>query len=92
MKVLFTLALCLAAAPALARENYALLIGANQYPSLEERWWLKGPANDVQLVAEYLLSRLVAVDSVDEDGWQPLHCAAHWRQVCKARSHYLEIV
>ena len=54
MKVLFTLALCLAAAPALARENYALLIGANQYPSLEERWWLKGPANDVQLVAEYL--------------------------------------
>ena len=54
MKALFTLALCLAAAPALARENYALLIGANQYPSLEERWWLKGPANDVQLVATYL--------------------------------------
>lgn len=54
MKTLFTVALCLAAAPALARENYALLIGANQYPSLEERWWLKGPANDVQLVAQYL--------------------------------------
>jgi hypothetical protein len=54
MKSLFTIALCLAAAPALARENYALLIGANQYPSLEERWWLKGPANDVQLVAQYL--------------------------------------
>lgn len=54
MKTLFTLAMCLAAAPAMARENYALLIGANQYPSLEERWWLKGPANDVQLVAQYL--------------------------------------
>ena len=47
MKTLFTIALCLTAAPALARENYALLIGANQYPSLEERWWLKGPAHDV---------------------------------------------
>ena len=54
MKTLLTFALCLAAAPALSRENYALLIGANQYPSLEERWWLKGPANDVQLVATYL--------------------------------------
>ncbi len=54
MKSLFTLALCLAALPAFARENYALLIGANQYPALEERWWLKGPANDVQLVATYL--------------------------------------
>jgi hypothetical protein len=54
MKALFTLALCLTALPALAQENYALLIGANQYPSLEERWWLKGPANDVQLVATYL--------------------------------------
>ncbi|MEI2652256.1 MAG: caspase family protein [Microthrixaceae bacterium] len=54
MKALFTIALCLTAAPAFARENYALLIGANQYPALEERWWLKGPANDVQLVATYL--------------------------------------
>jgi hypothetical protein len=54
MKTLFTLVICLVAAPAMARENYALLIGANQYPSLEERWWLKGPANDVQLVAQYL--------------------------------------
>ena len=57
MKALFTIALCLTALPALpaqARENYALLIGANKYPNLEERWWLKGPANDVQLVATYL--------------------------------------
>lgn len=57
MKTLFTLALCLTALPALARENHALLIGANQYPALEERWWLKGPANDVQLVAQYLTTQ-----------------------------------
>ena len=44
----------LVAAPTLARENYALLIGVNDYPSLEERWWLKGPGNDVALVAQYL--------------------------------------
>ncbi len=54
MKALFIASLCVIAVPALARENYALLIGANRYPSLEERWWLKGPANDVQLVATYL--------------------------------------
>ncbi len=42
------------ALPALARENYALLIGVNDYPSLEQRWWLKGPGNDVALVAQYL--------------------------------------
>ncbi len=44
----------LLATPSLARENYALLIGVNDYPSLEERWWLKGPGNDVALVAQYL--------------------------------------
>ncbi len=48
-----TLAVMTAAFPALA-ENHAILIGANQYQNLEERWWLKGPANDVQLVAGYL--------------------------------------
>ena len=57
MKTIFAIAVCLTALPALARENHALLIGANQYPALEERWWLKGPANDVQLVAEYLTTR-----------------------------------
>lgn len=49
-----TSTLCLMTVPALARENHAILIGANQYQNLAERWWLKGPANDVQLVAEYL--------------------------------------
>ncbi|HMS94507.1 MAG TPA: caspase family protein [Tabrizicola sp.] len=44
----------LVALPALARENHALLIGVNDYPNLDERWWLKGPGNDVALVATYL--------------------------------------
>lgn len=48
------LALPLLSDTAAARENYALLIGANTYDNLAERWWLKGPSNDVQLVAEYL--------------------------------------
>lgn len=26
----------------MARENYAILIGANQYQNLDERWWLRG--------------------------------------------------
>jgi Caspase domain len=54
MKALFIALLCMLALPAQARENHALLIGVNQYPGLDERWWLKGPANDVQLVATYL--------------------------------------
>lgn len=44
----------LAALPALARDNYALLIGASQYRNLDERYWLKGPANDVRLVETWL--------------------------------------
>jgi hypothetical protein len=42
------------AVPAAARENYALLVGASTYPALAERYWLKGPANDVRLVQTYL--------------------------------------
>jgi hypothetical protein len=42
--------------PAWARENYAILIGASQYPNLEERYWLTGPGNDVDLVRAYLTS------------------------------------
>ncbi|MDO6731332.1 caspase family protein [Marinovum sp. 2_MG-2023] len=43
-------------ATALAREAHALLIGASTYPALDKRFWLKGPANDVDLVAQYLAS------------------------------------
>lgn len=49
-----TSALALLALPALARENHALLVGANRYPALEERFWLNGPSNDVALVKTYL--------------------------------------
>ena len=46
--------LALIALPGLARENYALLIGAAEYPNLDQKYWLKGPANDVRLVQTYL--------------------------------------
>lgn len=42
------------ATPALA-ENYALLVGASTYENLDERYWLRGPANDVALVRGYLI-------------------------------------
>ena len=53
------LALALAAAlamagPAAARQNWALLIGASRYDSLDPRYWLKGPPNDIALVQTYL--------------------------------------
>lgn len=48
------LGLALIAVPGLARENYALLIGAAEYPNLVQKYWLKGPANDVRLVLTYL--------------------------------------
>jgi hypothetical protein len=54
--LLVSTALTLCALPALARENHALLIGANEYQNLEERWWLNGPSNDVELVRDYLLT------------------------------------
>ncbi|HSF63841.1 MAG TPA: caspase family protein, partial [Paracoccaceae bacterium] len=53
-RFLMTTALALLALPAAARDNHAILIGANSYPNLDERYWLKGPANDVALVRTYL--------------------------------------
>ncbi len=52
-RIFLTSVLGLMALPAQA-ENLALLIAANTYPNLEERFWLKGPANDVALVERYL--------------------------------------
>ena len=40
--------------PALARDNYALLVGASEYTNLDKRFWLAGPANDIDLVRTYL--------------------------------------
>ncbi|MBL4916172.1 caspase family protein [Szabonella alba] len=61
-RLLFATPLALALLPgltglALARENHALLIGASTYPKLEERFWLRGPANDMRLVATYLTTQ-----------------------------------
>jgi hypothetical protein len=53
--------LALSALSAQAREYHALLIGASTYTNLEERFHLRGPANDVDLVATYLQSNPVAV-------------------------------
>ena len=51
----------LLALPAFARDNFALLIGANDYPNLDQQFWLKGPSNDVKLVAS---CRLVGVSTL----------------------------
>lgn len=56
-RLLLATTLSVLAMPALARENYALLIGANQYPALDQKYWLKGPANDVKLVQTYLTTQ-----------------------------------
>ena len=53
-RLLITALAALLALPATARENHALLIGASTYQNLDERWWLRGPSNDVELVATYL--------------------------------------
>lgn len=37
-----------------ARENHAILIGVSRYETLDEKYWLNGPANDVQLAYHYL--------------------------------------
>lgn len=55
--LVLAIALILAALPALARDNYALLVGASQYPALDPKYWLKGPANDMVLVATYLTTQ-----------------------------------
>lgn len=46
----------LVASPVLARENYALIVTASDYPNLKEKYWLKGPKNDAVLVRDYLLN------------------------------------
>ena len=44
------------AAPVEARENYALIAAASDYPNLDAKYWLKGPKNDAVLVRDYLLN------------------------------------
>jgi hypothetical protein len=61
MKALLALApICflgaMVASPVEARENYALIAAASDYPNLDEKYWLKGPKNDAVLVRDYLLN------------------------------------
>lgn len=42
-------------AAAEARENFALIVAASDYPNLDQKYWLKGPKNDETLVRDYLL-------------------------------------
>ena len=61
MKALLALApICflgaMIASPIQARENYALIAAASDYPNLDEKYWLKGPKNDAVLVRDYLLN------------------------------------
>ena len=51
---------------ALARSNFAILIGAADYPNLDERFWLNGPGNDVALVENYLKSNPAAPFEADK--------------------------
>src|SRR3569832_438257 len=44
------------ASPAEARENYALIVAASDYPNLDPKYWLKGPKNDEALIKDYLLN------------------------------------
>ncbi|MGE0845794.1 MAG: caspase family protein [Flavobacteriaceae bacterium] len=39
---------------AAARTNFAILIGATDYPNIDKRFWLQGPKYDVELVDGYL--------------------------------------
>ena len=53
-RLLLAIGLALFAMPVMARENYAILVGASTYPGLKEHYWLKGPKNDIALVQTYL--------------------------------------
>ena len=56
MKALLALApICflgaIVASPVEARENYALIAAASDYPNLDAKYWLKGPKNDAVLLS-----------------------------------------
>lgn len=46
----------LVATEAQARENYALIVAASDYPNLDPKYWLKGPKNDEALIKDYLVN------------------------------------
>jgi hypothetical protein len=50
---------------AAARTNRALLVGVTEYVNLPKGDWLDGPANDVELVRDYLLSNPASAFSAE---------------------------
>ncbi|MGF1528228.1 MAG: caspase domain-containing protein [Candidatus Competibacterales bacterium] len=56
---------------AVAAERYALIVAAGDYPHLSPRLQLAGPANDADLVRDWLLSRGFPSRRITvlEDGW-----------------------
>lgn len=61
---LCVLAAMAGASEALASQRYALLVGVTEYPALDERMWLRGPANDVVLMEQVLLQQGFTDDQV----------------------------
>jgi hypothetical protein len=51
-------------APCAARENYAILVGVNNYVNLDREYQLQGPVNDVVLLQSVLRSRGFAEDHI----------------------------
>ncbi len=51
-------------APSAARENYAVLVGVNNYTNLDREYQLQGPVNDVTLLQSVLRSRGFAEDHI----------------------------
>lgn len=56
-KILAMICFSLWTSQIMATEKYALLVGVSHYPNLEERFQLKGPANDVALIQQVLLEK-----------------------------------
>ena len=52
------------ASPAVFATDYALLVGVSTYPGLPEKDWLTGPANDVRLMRQVLLTRGFAASRI----------------------------
>jgi hypothetical protein len=56
LPLLAILGLSTALTPAVARENYALIVAASEYENYDQKLWLKGPPNDALLARAFLTS------------------------------------
>lgn len=58
------IALAVSASAAQAAQRYALVVGVTEYPALDERLWLNGPANDAVLMEQVLLQQGFAEEDI----------------------------